>query len=206
MRKEKFFEGEYYHVYNRGVDRREIFLDDRDRQRFVHTLYVSNCFTHIPPHFNFHDLQPRDLLEKREEPLVQIVAGCLMPNHFHLVVSPTSEKGLSHFLHNVGVSYSMYFNKKRERTGRLFESTFKAKHIDSDTYAEYIARYIHLNPHGLPGIQSNASLESYLWSSLPDYCGRKGNFSLVLDISFRDKILGMSADEYRKFFLSIIPD
>lgn len=203
MRKEVFVEGEYYHVYNRGVDRRKIFLDDNDRQRFLHTLYVLNNFSNIPPRFNFHTLEPNDLLEAREKPFVKIVAGCFMPNHFHLVVSPLGEKGsVSKFFHKVGVSYSMYFNKKRERTGRLFESTFKAKWVDRQGYADYITHYIHLNPRDLFQTKSSTEVENYQWSSLPEYVGKKGSFSLILDSSFRDEVLGISAEEYRKLFLN----
>ncbi len=197
MRKEQFFEGEYYHVYNRGVEHRDIFLDDHDRTRFLHAMYVLNFFETVPNRFNFYTLEPHELLIKRSQPLVRIVAACFMTNHFHCVLSPVVEKGVSRFLHKIGVSYGKYFNTRYERTGRLFESTFQAKHIDSQEYAEYITEYIHLNPHSLSHNPSIDFLIEYAWSSLSEYVGRKGKFSLVLDTSFRDDVLGMKPDEYR---------
>ncbi|MBI4281657.1 transposase, partial [Candidatus Uhrbacteria bacterium] len=192
-----------YHVYNRGVDKQRIFFNDGYYRRFLHTIYVLNNFLTIPPHFNFTALTPLESLEERGKPLISVIAGCLMPNHFHLVVSPIEDGGVSKFFHKLGVSYTMYFNKRRERTGRLFESTFKAKRIDSEGYAEYITQYIHMNPHGSQ-TKSREELENYPWSSLPEYLGKKGIFSLILNTDFRDKVLGMNGIEYRDLFFKLL--
>lgn len=201
MRKEIFAIGEYYHIYNRGVDKRDVFLDDRDRMRFINTAYVLNNFLEIPYRFDLQTLMPREFLKPRE-PLVKIVAGCLMSNHFHFFVTPLQENGISKFLHKFGVSYTMYFNKRYERSGRLFESTFKARHVDSHDYASYLTQYIHLNPMDLfqtkSGTGAVEKLENYMWSTLPDYLGKKSRFSQLLNGNFRDEVLDISKEEYRK--------
>src|SRR3989344_4725048 len=209
MRKEIFAPDEYYHIYSRGVDKRVVFLDDHDRFRFINTLYILNNFLEIPHHFDIRTLTPRELLEPRK-PFVNIAAGCLMDTHYHLVMDPLAENGISALMHKVGVSYSMYFNKRHERTGRLFESTFKAKHIDRPEYAEYITHYIHLNPAVLFNDGSPQSrlggIEQYQWSSLPDYLGEKSGFSLLLSSSFRNDVLGVTAGEYRKLLHDLYRD
>lgn len=201
MRKERFVEGEYYHIYNRGVDRRIVFNDDRDRIRFLRSLHVLNNFITIPFRFDFETLEPSKLLTARKNPMVSIVAGCLMPTHFHLLLTPLEENGVSSLLHKVGVSYAMYFNKKYERVGRLFESTFHAKHVKEHEYATYLTRYIHLNPIKLfqtkSGTEIMGMLEKYPWSSCADYFGKESMFSILLVSSFRNDVLDMDSVQYK---------
>lgn len=204
MRKEFFEVGEYYHIYNRGVDHRVIFHGDKDRTRFIHGLYILNNFLNIPFRFNIYTLEPRELLTPIE-PYVEIAAGCLMSNHFHLVLTPKRKDGVSELFHKLGISHTKYFNTKYERTGRLFESTFKARHVDRHEYAQYVTQYIHLNP--LPLCQTKFGTKdlkslfqcvcSYKWSSLPDYLGGKSAFSLVLSSNFQKEVLDLSPDECR---------
>lgn len=201
MRKELFEEGEFYHIYNRGVDKRPIFTDDKDKLRFVNTLYLVNNFVSIPYRFNILSLEPRNLLVSIKPP-VEIAAGCIMSNHFHLVLSPRDKGGISRFLQRVGTSYTKYFNSRKERSGRLFESVFKAKHIDRHEYVSYLTQYIHLNPVGLfqnmsRGEEILEQVENYPWSTLPDYLDKKSHLSLLLSGSFRDRVLDMKAEEYR---------
>lgn len=204
MRKEQFEKEEFYHIYNRGVDKRKIFLDDTDRIRFIHSLYVFNNFLDIPMRFNIRTLEPQNFLTPIE-PFVRILGGCLMSNHYHLILTPSRKGGISKFLQKVGLSQTNYFNKRYDRIGRLFESTFKAKHIDRQEYAAYLSQYIHLNPADLFRTKSGTKEEgfekmvSYPWSTLADYVGGKSNFSIVLDTSFRDNILGLTPEEYKKF-------
>lgn len=202
MRKEIFVEGEYYHLYNRGVDKRLIFSSDRDRARFVNTFYLLNNFQDIPANFDVAAMAPMDILVPRD-PIVAIAAGTLMPNHYHIVATPLSDGGISKLFHKVGVSYTMYFNKRNERSGSLFESTFKARHIDRGEYATYLTKYIHLNARSLfqtkSGIELMNAVLAYPWSTLGDYVGEKSNLTHLVNVDFRDKILGMSADEYRKY-------
>lgn len=209
MRKEIFEENNFYHIYNRGVDKRPIFKSERDRIRFVNTFYILNNFLTIPPRFDFMSLKPDEYL-KPIEPYVEVVAGCLMDNHYHFLLTPKRENGISTILHKLGTSYTMYFNKRNERTGRLFEGTFKAKYVDAQEYATYITQYIHLNPVGLfqakprtDGDDLLSEVEKYQWSTLPDYLGKGGKLSILLSqkdkLSFRNKILGVDAKQYQEF-------
>ena len=206
MRKEVFAEDEYYHVYSRRVDRKELFLDDEDRTRFVHTLYVANNFQRIPQRFNVLRMTPQESLVPRS-PLVEVAAACLMPNHYHLLIRPMETHGVSLLLHKVGVSYTKYFNMRYDRSGRLFESTFKAKHIERDAYAMYLTKYIHFNPFSLYQRESEkggreqliSALEQYPWSTFSDYIGGKSRFAPLVSLSFRDKILGMDSIAYRSY-------
>lgn len=204
MRKELFEEGEFYHIYNRGVDKRPVFTDDKDKLRFVNTLYLANNFVSIPYRFNILSLEPRSMLVPLKPP-VEIAAGCIMSNHFHLILSPRDKGGVSRFLQRVGTSYTKYFNSRNERSGRLFESVFRAKHVDRNEYASYLTQYIHLNPvklfRDMPRDEKILEqVESYPWSTLPDYLGKKSHLSLLLSESFRDKVLDMNAEEYRGMF------
>ena len=203
MRKEHFEEGEYYHIYNRGVDKRPIFSDDQDRYRLLNTFYILNNFVNIPYRFNVITLEPRAFLTPIK-PYSEIVAGCFMPNHFHLMISQKRKSGISQFFQKVFTSYTKYFNNRHDRTGRLFESTFKARHVDRHEYASYLTQYIHLNPSKLflSGARNRQEtlkkVEHYPWSTLPDYLGKKSAFSLLTSTTFRDGVLDMNAAEYKE--------
>ena len=165
-----FAAGEFFHLYNRGTEKRNIFLDSADYERFSALLYMANSAQPI-------DLkqQGRTLFEvqdiDRGETLVNICGYVLMPNHFHLLVEQTTEGGISIFMRKLGTAYTMYFNAKNERSGALFQGKFKAKHIDEDIYLQHLLSYIHLNPVKLiepdwreSGIADRAVAEKYLSS------------------------------------------
>ena len=191
-RRIQFADDEYYHLYNRGNSKQLIFLDDEDRDRFTKLLYLCNSMKNI----NFRDdivNQEIDAFDfGRGEPIISIGTWVLMPNHFHLYVTPHSssfdglvkEGGISYFMRKLGTSYSMYFNKRHGRTGRLFENVFKSTHIFNDEQAKYLFSYIHLNPVKLidknwkeQGIKDTKKalqfLSTYKWSSYNDYRGKK---------------------------------
>lgn len=186
----KFSIGEYYHIYSRGTDKRDIFLDDKDRERFVKLLFLANgstpfIFREIPigvPYVKFN----------RGNPLASLGAYCLMPNHFHILIKETGEKGISTFMGKLLTSYSSYFNKKYERTGKLFEGAFKATHVDNDEYLKYLFSYIHLNPvkimdpqWKINGIKNRELakkyLEEYKYSSYSDYLGTGRTENAILN-------------------------
>jgi REP element-mobilizing transposase RayT len=147
-RKIVFAPDEFYHLYNRGTDRREIFLDDRDRRRFVALLYLCNGTKPMNMReimnggYTYEELFQYD----RGEPLVAIGAYCLMNNHFHLLVKEKSDQGVSRFMQKFITAYAMYFNTRHKRTGTLFQGRFHAEHADNDEYLKYLYAYIHLNP------------------------------------------------------------
>lgn len=137
---------EFYHLYNRGVDKRAVFMDTEDYERFIALLYLANSAT--PVHISNHQgLTLMELLViERDETLVDIGAYCLMPNHFHILVHEKVENGISVFMHKVMTGYTMYFNKKYKRSGSLFSGTFKAQHVYKEEHLKYLFAYIHLNP------------------------------------------------------------
>lgn len=128
----------------------------------------------------------------RGEPIVDIGAYCLMPNHFHILVHEKMEGGISKFMLKLGTAYTMYFNKKKERTGALFEGPFRATHVDEDTYLKHLLAYIHLNPVALvepkwkeSGIQNREvaleHLNDYRFSSYLDHSKIARTENLILN-------------------------
>ncbi len=139
IRRQPFIESEYYHLYNRGIDKKIIFLDKEDYNHFLYLMYVCNTIKSI---------KLRDLGKNfdRGEVVVYIGAYCLMANHFHILVRAKDDLGVSRYMSKLLTAYAMYFNKKYSRTGRLFANTFKSSHINNNVYFKYIYAYIHLNP------------------------------------------------------------
>ncbi|MCR4325631.1 MAG: transposase [Patescibacteria group bacterium] len=177
-RKITFEPGLYYHIFNRGVEKRAIFLDDNDRSRFQHLLYLTNGNKPLV-YKRIHGL-PLDI--DRGTQHVNLLAYGLMTNHFHIVGQENDSRGLSKFMSKLSTSYSMYFNTKHQRSGSLLGHPFRAKHIDSDDYFRWVMSYVHLNPLDLvepdwkeKGIKAPQKaitfLESYCYSSYPDYFG-----------------------------------
>ena len=171
--------GEFYHLYNRGTDKRKVFTSQYDYERFIALLYLCNSSESTRIRSKFLT----DMLSiKTGKKLVQIGAYCLMPNHFHLLLSECVEGGISRFMQKLMTAYTMYFNKKNERTGNLFQGVFKAEHLDRDEYLKYIFAYIHLNPVKLVdskwkenGIKNRTIaknfLKNYSYSSYLEYIG-----------------------------------
>ncbi len=137
--------GEYYHLYNRGTDKRIIFCDASDYKRFTELLFLCNSVGPVNMRDVYRDHRSA-FTYTRGEQLVAIGAYCLMPNHFHVLATPLCEGGMTKFMNKLGTAYSMYFNKKYERSGALFQGRFKAQHVDDDVYLKYLYAYIHLNP------------------------------------------------------------
>lgn len=171
---------EFYHVYNRGTDKRKLFLSISDYERFISLLYLANSTKPISLDRR-HTSTLKEILQKsREETLVDICTYCLMPNHFHLLIKEKVEGGTSKFMHKLSTGYSMFFNAKYERTGNLFQGKYKARHINNDTDLRYNIAYIHLNPLKLidplwkeQGIRNREEgkrfLKSYYYSSFHDF-------------------------------------
>lgn len=169
----KFAEGEYYHLYNRGNSKQTIFKNESDFERFKKLLFIANT----DKHFVFRDYEDENIFDiEREIQLVYVGAYCLMSNHFHLLLTPAVENGVQKFMLKLATGYSSYFNKKYERTGGLFEGSYKAKFVDSDKYLKYLFSYIHLNPyrkvdHEKLNYINHDVLRQYKHSSLRDYLG-----------------------------------
>ncbi|PCI29042.1 hypothetical protein COB55_02875 [Candidatus Wolfebacteria bacterium] len=181
-RKIKFVVGEYYHIYNRGVDKRVIFSTKYDHVRFMILLAVCNDDVQLSRNMIPKLTLDSMAIENRVSPIVSIGVYSLMPNHFHIVIKEIVQGGISKFMHRLSTAYSMYFNNRNNRTGSLFEGAFKAKHINDDRYMYHLFSYIHLNPLKLvdknwkdnnpSSCKSNKSfLTHYQYSSYLDYSG-----------------------------------
>lgn len=147
MRKIHFMEDEYYHLFNRGVDKRTVFETRDDYERFRAYLFLLNNSSDIRPANIFSPQRKMPVFStRRGSPLVAIGAYCLMPSHFHLLVTPVAKNGVSKFMHKVMTAYTMYFNLRTEREGSLFQGTFQAHHLKTDRELQYMFAYIHVKP------------------------------------------------------------
>ena len=202
MIKPLFVEEEIYHIYNRGVEKRELFIDDEDYLRFIHDLFEFND-ENSAPNLSYYLIQPKkvqlpNINIKKRKPrklLVEILVFCLMPNHFHFILKQKQEGGIIKFMQKLGTGYTMYFNKKYERVGGLFQCRFKAVLIDKESHFEHLPFYIHTNPlklvcRGSTSAEVSADsiefLEKYRWSSFLDYIGEKNFPSLTSKELFLD--------------------
>jgi putative transposase len=157
-------------VYNRGVEKRAIFLDDQDYRAFLHFLeiYLSPLKPLSSPILTRSDLvRPRPVRPIDRE--VELLAYCLMPNHFHLLVRQVTKDGMTKLIRRIATIYAMYFNERNHRVGTLFQGKYKAVLLDSREQLLHLSRYIHLNPAELTG----SDPFNYDYSSYDYYLGRK---------------------------------
>ncbi|MFH0803491.1 MAG: transposase [bacterium] len=162
------YEGAIYHVTCRGNERREIFKDDHDREKFLRIL--------------------KDSLDTYQ---VKLHAYVLMENHFHLLLE-TPLANLSEFMRSFNITYTSYYNHKYDRVGHLYQGRFKSLLVEKESYLAVLSRYIHLNPiktdaiSKLPMKEREKMLLQYRWSSLPGYLKEKNkedfvSYELVFD-------------------------
>ena len=176
MRKTKFVPGEFYHVYNRGNDKRDIFCTNADYVRFLFgilffqasvPIYNINRYTSFyVKHrvFNIPTDTQRKIIEKRG---VELVAFTFMPNHFHLLLYERVESGISNYMQRVLNAYMKYFNTKYDRSGHLFQGPFHAKYVETNEQLLYLSAYIHRNQRDLMAWKDREHL--YPWSSYYEY-------------------------------------
>ncbi|MEX0931435.1 MAG: transposase [Candidatus Paceibacterota bacterium] len=167
--------GEYYHIYSRGFEKSVVFKTKEDFHRFQSSLFLFNStksvhITNLTTLKDYKGSIANIYTIEREDTLVDIGCYALLNNHFHLLVREKDEdgKGISKFMQKLMTSYTMYFNKKYDRTGSLFSSSFKARHVSSDEHLKYLFAYIHLNPIKFTG---KKNLKNYKYSSYMDYLG-----------------------------------
>lgn len=200
-----------FHTLNRGVDKRKIFLDDQDYFRFIHDLFEFNDEERINTTFyhfkQYNDIASRKIERKKRKLLVEIYAFCIMPNHYHLLMSPRVKNGISKFMKKLNMGYAKYFNQKYKRRGALFEGRYKFIIVNNEAHFIHLPYYIHLNPLDLkfPEWRTRAIkhykdalnfLESYRWSSYLDYIGKK-NFPSLTHRKFLSEYFG-SPEQYKK--------
>ncbi len=206
MKKPQFTEGPIYHIYNRGVEKRNVFLRDKDYLRFVHDLYefndadpVSNLWYHFDPKYS--EVEPHYIPRERKKRklLVEILAFVLMPNHYHLILRQLRRNGIIDFMQKLG-GYTMYFNKVNQRVGPLFQGRYKAVLVEKTPHFIYLPLYVHANPlkiyRGSTSLDKKMEfLETYRWSSFPDYIGKK-NFPSVTSRSFLQECFGGEKEQW----------
>lgn len=196
LRKTNFVEGEYYHIYNRGVDKRNIFSDKSDLKRFLQSMDEFN--TKNPIGSLYENSFIKELGGKASK-LVNFIAYCLNPNHYHFILTPLVEKGIEKFMQRLGTGYTMYFNEKNKRSGSLFQGKFKSKHIDSNNYLLQASSYVNLNNYDKNGIIKKSlnasSWIEYIQPNNRNFCEK----SIILG-QFQSK------KEYEKFALDAWKD
>jgi len=194
------------HVLNRGVDKRKIFLDTQNYFRFIHDLFefndedsVNTTFHVFKRKYNDNDVRHRNIgnvegERKQRKMLVDILAFCLMPNHYHLLLTPRVQNGIALFIKKLNGGYAKYFNAKYERSGALFQGKYKRVIIKDEAHFIHLPYYIHLNALDLIApewrerklnnfAKAMKFLNSYRWSSHLDYLGKK-NFPSITQREF----------------------
>lgn len=183
---------QWYHCFNRGIDRRSVFESEDDCGRFLQLLYLANDTAPIKRQNIGHLPLDEILSRSREASVVAIGAYALMSNHFHILLREKTQGGISRFMHKVATGYTMYFNERHGRIGNLFIKPFRSKRVNTDRYLRCVAQYIHLNaaerfePYWKKGRVTNmAALEknlvAYPYSSLPDYLRIQRRQKTILD-------------------------
>lgn len=157
---------EFYHIFNRGVDKKDIFIQPRDYSRFIKTFFYYQFFGPKPKFSTFQKFKMNTFKPVSDKKFLNILCYCLMPNHFHFLVRQIEDGGITKFMQQIQNSYGKYINTKYGRIGPLFQGRFKAIRIESDEQLLHVSRYIHLNPI-VSGLTKR--LESYGWTSYREY-------------------------------------
>lgn len=206
MRKTPFVTGEYYHIFNRGVDKRITFSDESDVQRFYDSIEKFNTIEPIGSIYENSFIQKlgSPTSKSEQDALVTLVAHCANPNHFHLILKQEAEKGIEKFMQRVGTGYTKYFNNKNKRSGTLFQGKFKSIHVHSNEYLLHLSAYVNLNDQvhqlGSPTsklVRSRSSWDEYVEGNedTPGIC-EKG---IILE-QFENK------EDYKKFAIATLKD
>ncbi|MEK7447761.1 MAG: transposase [Patescibacteria group bacterium] len=192
-----------YHIFNRGIDKRDIFLDDQDYKYFLYLLkaYLTEMKD------SDQDKGVSLLQRGRFKDKIDLLAYCLMPNHFHLLVKQTGLNDMSLFMRSLMTNYSMYFNKKYDRLGPLYQGVFKAILVKEDDYLLHLSRYIHLNPY----VRERHLKVRKEYTSYEDYLGLRNtqwvNTDLVLDYFKSDEVKELhQTQNYKDFIEELVFD
>ena len=168
--------GEYYHIYNRGMQKQKIFETDKDRLRFIFLLLamqgknsIKNISREVRRSVQSSTLHIQPEIEKNvlENRTVELISFCLMPNHFHLLVFEKTEGGIAKYMQRVLTAYTKYFNVRHQKSGHLLQGSYKSVQIEDDRQLMHASAYIHKNPNELA--LWRGKYEKYPWSSLQDY-------------------------------------
>lgn len=187
-----FVNGQIYHIYNRGSEKRPIFDSRRDYQRFLKTVFYYQLGGPKPRFSTFPRLIFKPDLSRK---IVDLIAFCLMPNHFHLLIKQLGEGGITESISKLTNSYTKYFNTKYKRVGPLFQGEFKAVLVEGDEQLIHLSRYIHLNPFISYLIKD---LDNFEWSSYQEYVNKSTG------MCNKEEVMGFfkSPQEYKQFVLN----
>lgn len=193
-RKTVFANDYFYHVYNRGSEKRDIFTKHGDFQRFIKTIYYYQYEGPKPRLSLLNTNQFINFKPDNNKKLVEIICYCLMPNHYHFLLKQVKDQGISKFISQLSNSYTKYFNTRYNRVGALFQGAFQAVLIESEEQLIHVSRYIHLNP-AVSLIVKNPG--DYNWSSFNEFKTGMGSFC------FKEPVLSLfpSREAYDKFVL-----
>ena len=192
--------GEYYHICNRGVNKQTIFHDTRDYIRFLFLIIYfqsPEIFQNITRYIDLFvkhrmfNINVEKIIKKRT---VELVAFCIMPNHFHLILKEVEEGGISSYMQRVLNAYGKYYNTKYERSGHVFQGPYRLVHIEDDRQMRHTSAYIHRNPREIKNWFKKEHL--YPWSSYQDFIGKnRWGKLLVPDIAMGES----SQKQYEEF-------
>ena len=209
MRNIKFATKEFYHIYNRGVDKRNVFVDIDDAVRFLYCMFLFNSRDLIGSVYeqSFKQKEEKSQLGSRapkleKDRLVNIVAYCLNQNHYHFILEPIVDDGIQKFMHRLSTGYTNYFNEKYKRSGSLFQGKYKAIHIDSNEYLLHLSVYVNLN------YKVHKNLNKEWMKKLPISSFQEYTEKIAQPLCVKDIVLSQfkSAKEYKSFCTETLPE
>ena len=203
MRNIKFAVKEFYHIYNRGVDKKSIFMDSDDLFRFLTCMEFFNTKDPIGSVYEHSRKKPKfGSSASKTKKLVNFVAYCLNQNHYHFILEPLVESGVQKFMHRLATGYTNYFNEKYERSGSLFQGRYKAIHIDSNEYLLHLSVYVNLN------YKVHKNLNKEWMKKLPLSSFVEYTEKTIKSFCIKDIVLGQfkNTKEYKSFCAEILPE
>lgn len=201
-----YVEKGYYHIYNRGVEKRNIFLDPQDYGVFL--AYLKEYLSPKDENALFAKLSDPNISAQEKDKTLKLLrlnnfyneifllAFCLMPNHFHLLIKQSDALSIDKFMNSLALRYVIYFNRKYKRTGGLFQDVYKAVSVETDEQLLHLNRYIHQNPLGKNKLPQKSTLSDFLYqpSSYPEYLGQRKT-----DWIIKDEVLSYFSKNNPKF-------
>ena len=177
-----FADKAFYHIFNRGVEKRTIFVSDQDYQTFLDILTYYLKFIKKSPlnALGRIGLTSTGIFQNK----IKLISYCLMPNHFHLLLFQEEKDAISKFMQRISTTFARYFNKRYKRVGPLFQNRFRAKHIETEPYLLQTTKYIHRNP-----TNTEPGYVTYPWSSYQKYLDPLIDASQIQKVTYPNPIL-----------------
>ncbi len=203
QRKDPIIIDSIFHVFNKTIEAKQVFDKEINCNKFLDALifYRSSALKMRLSRYDKFTSKLKDVykikLEDSDRFRVNILAYCLMPTHFHLLLKQRLTDGVSTFLSNIQNSFTRFFNIKNSRIGPIFVQSYKSVLIRSEQQLKHISRYIHLNPYSGNIVNTEEDLFSYPWSSFSEYLGNSR--VKISEPNFIMNMFGNSYERYRKF-------